>query len=360
MFVLTDNNLLEKSDQILNTNFNIYDNLLSQIGKTPVVKLTISGFDIYGKCEYLNPGGSIKDRAAKYLIEQAEKSGMLKPGGVIIEGSSGNQGIALAMIGALKGYKVIITVPYRTSKTKVNILKAYGAEVKICDEEGERGYVAVARYLARTTPNSYMPDQYYNILNTEAHYHSTGPDIWRQTQGKVTHVVIAMGTCGTITGVAKFLKSKNPNIKIWGVDAETSERSLKEQQIEQEIEQEIEKKIEKKRERAKANNIDNINDFGVKLGAGISVQPYQVEGIGVDVLDGLYSPNLIDEIATYSDDDIFAMTKKCAQKFGLLVGLSSAAVLKMIEDKISSFKKDDYVIAILADSGRSYLDKVEF
>ena len=356
MFKLTDNDLLEKNEQICYTNFNIYSDLISQIGSTPLVKIKISDFYIYGKCEYLNPGGSIKDRAAKYLIEQAEKSGILKPGGVIIEGSSGNQGIALAMIGALKGYKVIITVPYRTSKTKVNILKAYGAEVKICDEEGDRGYVAVARYLAKTTPNSYMPDQYYNILNTEAHYHSTGPDIWQQTQGKVTHVVIAMGTCGTITGVAKFLKSKNPNIKIWGVDAETSERSLKEKQIEQEIKKELEKKIEG----VNPKNLDNINDFGVKLGAGISVQPYQVEGIGVDVLDGLYSPDLIDEIATYSDDDIFAMTKKCAQKFGLLVGLSSAAVLKMIEDKISSFKNDDYVIAILADSGRSYLDKVEF
>ena len=300
--------------------------MISQIGNTPVIRLRISSFDIYGKCEYLNPGGSIKDRAAKYLIEQAEKSGLLKPGGVIIEGSSGNQGIALAMIGSIKGYKVIITVPYRTSKIKVNILKAYGAEVKVCDEEGERGYVSVARSLAKSIPNSYMPDQYYNKLNTQAHYYSTGPDIWQQTKGKVTHVVIAMGTCGTISGVSKFLKQKNSDIQIWGVDAKTSARSL----------------------------------FELKQKNNINIQPYQVEGIGVDVLDGLYSPELIDEISTYSDDEIFAMTKKVAKTHGLLIGFSSAAVLKMIEDRVNCFKKGDCVIAILADSGRSYLDKIEF
>ena len=243
--------------------------ILDQIGDTPLVKLPLvtknKGIKLYGKCEYLNPGGSIKDRAAKFMIDDAEKTGLLGPNGTIVEGSSGNQGIAIAMIGALKGYKVIITVPNRTSLTKVNILKAYGAKVYICDEDGSSGYVEVAKEIARKTPGSFMPNQYFNPLNTKAHYLSTGPDIWEQSQGKVTHFICAMGTCGTICGVASYLKEKNPKIQIWGVDAKTSLRS------------------------AHSFNQKNPNNL-------VKPKPYKVEGIGVDVLDGLYNPSLIDKI----------------------------------------------------------------
>jgi cystathionine beta-synthase len=311
----------------------INSGVLDQIGHTPLIKLPVATKDadikFYGKCEYLNPGGSIKDRAAKYMIEHAEKTGLLKPNGVIVEGSSGNQGIALAMIGALKGYKVIITVPNRTSSTKVNTLKAYGARVYICDEEGEHGYVEVAREIALKTPGAFMPDQYYNPINSRAHYVSTGPDIWRQTKGEITHFIAAMGTCGTICGVASYLKEQNPNIKIWGVDAKTSVRS--------------------------AHHFNQKNPHNL-----VKPKPYKVEGIGVDVLDGIYNPSLIDKISCYSDEDIFAMTKSFSKNHGMLVGFSSAAVLKMLEDNLGEFKGGEYVVAILADSGRNYLDKIDF
>ena len=332
-------NILEEKELLKNKP--VSSGILDQIGNTPLIRLPFlilkdrkdnhkdSDIKFYGKCEYLNPGGSIKDRAAKYMIEHAQSLGLLKPGGVIVEGSSGNQGIALAMIGSLKGYKVIITVPNRTSSVKVNTLKAYGAEVYVCEEEGENGYVEVAREIALKTPGSFMPDQYYNPINLQAHYSSTGPDIWRQTRGKITHFIAAMGTCGTICGVASYLKEQNPNIKIWGVDAKTSVRSA--------------------------------HSFNQKNPANkVKPQPYQVEGIGVDVLDGLYNPDLIDKISCYSDEDIFVMTKKLAQTQGMLVGLSSAAALKMLEDNLDEFKDGDYVVAILADSGRSYLDKIDF
>lgn len=307
--------------------------ILDQIGNTPLIKLPFAtrneDIKFYGKCEHLNPGGSIKDRAAKYMIEHAESLGLLKPGGVIVEGSSGNQGIALAMIGALKGYKVIITVPNRTSLTKVNTLKAYGAKVYVCDEDGENGYVEVAREITHKTPGAFMPDQYYNPINIKAHYTSTGPDIWEQTRGKITHFICAMGTCGTICGVASYLKEQNPNIKIWGVDAKTSARSAY---------------------YFNQKNPDNL----------VKPKPYKVEGIGVDVLDGLYNPSLIDKVSCYSDEDIFAMTKNFSKSYGMLIGLSSAAVLKMLEDNLCEFRDGDYVVAILADSGRNYLDKMVY
>ena len=317
-------------------------NILSNIGNTPMRLLPSLNPEykfqnIFEKCEYLNPGGSIKDRAAKYMITQAEQTGKLKPGGVIIEASSGNQGIALAMIGACKKYKVIITVPHRTSSHKVNLLKAYGAEVKICAEDGANGYVAVAKQIAHNTPNSYMPDQYYNPWNMQAHYYSTGAEIWQQSQGKVTHIIAAMGTGGTICGISKYLKQKNPKIQIWGADCATSARSI---------------------DIIKQSGDTKTLAYLKQLGA------YQVEGIGVDVLNGLYTnhisshPKAINKISTYTDQQIFAMAKNLAQNHGILVGLSSAAVLNMLYDNYDSFIEQDYIVTILADSGRSYLDKI--
>lgn len=210
-----------------------FKSLLGAIGNTPLVKLDLDTKpSLYAKLEYLNPGGSIKDRSALFLVEHAERTGKLKPGGTIVEATSGNQGIALAMIGAVKGYRVIITVPDRTSAEKIGVLKAYGAQVHVCKNTDSHfdsgGYHAKAEELLAAIPGAFMPNQYFNVLNAEAHYHSTGPEIWNQTQGKVTHFVCGAGTCGTISGVARYLKEKNSEIKIIGVDAATSFYSSKE------------------------------------------------------------------------------------------------------------------------------------
>jgi cystathionine beta-synthase len=300
----------------------IKNSILSLIGNTPMITINLpsSACQIRAKLEHLNPGGSIKDRAALYMVEEAERKGLLKKGGTIIEGSSGNQGIALAMIGALKGYAVKITVPSRTSTEKIATLKAYGAEVIVCDPQtGVHGYTELAQKLHRQTPNSFMPDQYLNPVNMEAHYRTTGPEIWRQTEGKVTHVIMAMGSCGTITGVGRYLKEQNPHIKIIGVDAERSLRST-----------------------------------GLPLG-------YQAEGLGVDVIEGgLLDPHVIDEIYTISDDAAFEATRKLAKTQGLLMGISSGAVMHITERVAPTLKTDDMLVILLADSGRAYLEKVFF
>lgn len=292
--------------------------ILAAIGNTPLVPLRIKGvsFACSAKLEYLNPGGSIKDRSALYMIEEAERLGQLKPGYTIIEGSSGNQGIAVAMIGAVKGYPVIVTVPERTSHEKVTTLKAYGAEVIVCKEHGEgTGYTEVARALHLSNPKSFMLNQYYNPQNIEAHFQSTGPEIWKQTNGKLTHIIMAMGSCGTIMGVSRYLKEQNPGVHVIGVDAATSALSSQ------------------------------------------VPAPYQVEGIGVDALDGLFDRKWVDEIHTVTDDEVFTEVRALAKEEGLLVGLSSAAVLSVLKRTAHSFPKDANVVVILADSGRAYLQK---
>jgi len=292
--------------------------ILAAIGNTPLVRLDFPPeVPIYAKLEYLNPGGSIKDRSALYMIEQAEQTGLLKPGYTIIEGSSGNQGIAVAMIGAIKGYKVTITVPERTSIEKVATLKAYGAEVLICkDHDSDESYTDVAKRLHKANPNSFMPNQYYNSLNLEAHYRSTGPEIWAQTEGKLTHIVMALGSCGTAMGVSRYLKEQNPAIKVIGVDAATSMLSSP------------------------------------------SPEPYQAEGIGVDSLEGLFDKRYVDEVIGVHDDEIFAKTRCLARDHGLLVGISSGAVMHAAEKYAKTLNKNDYMVVIFADSGRAYLNKV--
>lgn len=298
-----------------------YKKLLECVGNTPIVKLDVAVRPTFlAKLEFLNPGGSVKDRSALFMIEQAEKKGLLKPGGTIIEASSGNQGIALAMIGALKGYKVFITVPDRTAQEKVAILRAYGAEVCVCpntdDLHDPRGYHAKAEQLLHSIPGAFMPNQYFNKANPMAHFKTTGPEIWKQTKGTVTHVILGAGSCGTISGVGRYLKKKNPNIKIIGVDAATSAYSSP------------------------------------------TPKAYKVEGLGIDVITDTFDQSVVDKIIPISDEDAFAMTRRLATENGLLVGISSGAVMHVALEYCKNLTENDVVVVILADSGKNYLSKV--
>jgi cystathionine beta-synthase len=300
---------------------NVYKNVLQQIGNTPIIKLDIDVQPtMLAKLEYLNPGGSLKDRPALFMIEDAEKKGLLKPGGTIVEASSGNQGIALAMIGAVKGYKVIITVPDRTSDEKIAALRAYGAKVFVCPDtdtlDDPQGYHAKAEELHEEIPGAFMPNQYFNTLNVLAHYSTTGPEIWKQTNGEITHFFAGTGSCGTISGVGKYLKEQNKNVKIIGIDAATSTYSSK------------------------------------------NPKSYETEGIGIDVVSDNLNLSVIDEILTIEDKDSFAMTRKMATEWGLLVGLSSGAVMHVALNYAKNMKPTDVGVVMFGDSGRAYLSKV--
>jgi len=297
-----------------------FNSLLTAIGNTPLVKVHKKNpADIYAKLEYLNPGGSLKDRPALYMIEKAEIDGDLKPGGTIIDASSGNYGISLAMVGALKGYSVIICVPDRTSKEKQDAIKAYGATIHICedtaDHDSPNGYHATAERLCKEVTNAFMPNQYLNPTNSEAHYFMTGPEIWKQTEGKITHFIAGAGTCGTICGVGRYLKEQNPQVKIIGIDSPNSFRST-----------------------------------------GGHPKPYKIEGIGVDLDTKILDYSVIDLMLEVSDDEAFDMTRKLAHK-GFLAGVSSGAVAAGAEKIEHEFTKDDLVVMIFGDSGRSYLTK---
>ncbi len=294
--------------------------LLNLVGNTPLITLNLnSKAKILAKLEYLNPGGSIKDRSALFMVEKAEKEGILQPGGTIIEASSGNQGIALAMIGALKGYRVIITVPQKTSIEKISLLKAYGAEVIVCPDtaslEDPENYHVKAKQLAQEISNSFMPNQYFNSTNLLAHYHTTGPEIWEQTKGKITYFFTGTGSCGTISGVGRYLKEKNPKIQIIGIDSIHSAYSAPKPEV------------------------------------------YHVEGIGIDVITENFDQTVIDKIETVTDDEAITETKRLI-KNGHLVGLSSGAVMYILNKYLPSFTKDDVVVVIFADSGKSYLSKL--
>lgn len=275
---------------------------------------------LLAKLEMTNPGGSIKDRCALYMIEHAEKQGLLKPGGTIVEASSGNQGIALSMIGKIKGYRTIITVPDRTAPEKIAVLKAYGAEVYVCpntdSHDDPKHYHALAVRLAQTIPGAYMPNQYFNPANPMAHYKTTGPEIWQQTHGTVTHFICGAGSCGTLSGVGRYLKEQRSSITIIGVDAKTSLYSSKEPKA------------------------------------------YQVEGLGIDVISETFDQKVVDQIIPISDEDAFAMTRKLAQEHGLLVGLSSGAVMHVALEYAKNLSPQDVVVCIFADSGRNYLSKL--
>ena len=304
----------------MSSNNSSYKTLIEHIGNTPLAKLEFgTSPTLLAKLEYLNPGGSLKDRPALFMLEQAEKDGRLKPGGTIVEASSGNQGIALSMIGALKGYNVIITVPDRTSVEKIETLRAYGAKVYVCPDtntlEDPNSYHSKAEELHHKIDGAFMPNQYYNKENVLAHYTTTGPEVWNQTNGTITHFFAGMGSCGTISGAGKYLKEQNPNVKIIGIDAATSKLSSP------------------------------------------NPKSYKTEGIGVDVISDTLNRDVIDEIITIEDKDAFAMTKELANK-GLLVGLSSGAVMHIALNYAKKLKVDDVMVVLLADSGRAYLSKV--
>ncbi len=296
------------------------NDLLDAIGNTPLINVP---FDkekrVFAKLEYLNPGGSIKDRPALFMIEEAERKGLLKRGGTIIEASSGNQGIALAMIGAIKGYKVIITVSEKVSEEKVKTLKAYGAKVIICPTiplHDPRNYHNQPEIMRKKIPNSFVPNQYFNLSNPKGHYTTLGPEIWQQTKGKITHLFAPAGTGGTVSGVGKFLKEKNQKIKIIVVDVNTS--------------------------------------FHATKG---NPKSYQMEGIGIDFETPCLDESVVDEFLPVSDKQSFAMLKKMASKYGLLLGGSGGAVAYATFKYLNKLKKDDLAVMIFSDSGRAYLSK---
>ncbi len=299
----------------------VHKNLLCAIGNTPLVGINFeTPARIHAKLEYLNPGGSVKDRSALYMIEEAEQLGILKPGGTLIEASSGNQGIATAMIGAVKGYKVIITVFEKISLEKYQTIKAYGAEVIKCPAtqfvDDPLSYHSQAVQIHKNTPNSFMLNQYMNVSNAYAHYHMLGPEIWKQTEGKITHFFAAAGTGGTISGVGRYLKEQNPSVKIIAVDSAHSFRATKG-----------------------------------------NPKPYKLEGIGVDFSSPVLNQSVIDEYLCVTDEEALSALKPMASKHGLLIGLSSGAVAYAAEQYAKTMGPQDFGIMVFGDSGRAYLTK---
>ena len=308
----------------------IYQNILETIGNTPLVKINKLNPNpkvlMAVKLEFLNPGGSIKDRIGSYLVAKAEKEGKLKKGGTIVEGTSGNTGVGLALVAAVKGYKTIFTMPDKMSEEKINLLRAYGAKVVITptavSPDDPRSYYKVSDKLA-DQPGAYKPDQYNNQANPEAHYRTTGPEIWEQTQGKVTHIVAGMGTGGTISGIAKYLKEKNPKIKIIGVDPVGSIFY----------------------EYYKTGKIPKL------------FKTYKVEGVGEDFLPKTMNVSVVDEIITVSDKDSFITARALSKKEGILSGGSSGMALFAAKKVVKKLKRG-LIVVILPDSGKNYLSKI--
>ncbi|MFQ3332228.1 MAG: cystathionine beta-synthase [Thalassomonas sp.] len=309
-----------------------YNNILETIGNTPLVKLNKTVETdalVLAKVETFNPGHSIKDRMALKMIEDAEQDGRLQPGGTIIEGTSGNTGMGLALAAIQKGYKCIFVMADKQSKEKMDILRAVGAEVVVCPTdvppESKLSYYSVAKRLTTETPNSWYVNQYDNPSNAAAHYESTGPEIWEQTEGKITHLVVGVGTGGTISGTAKYLKEKNPNVKVWGIDTYGS----------------VFKKYHETGEFDK-NEIYN----------------YITEGIGEDILPENVDFNIIDHFEKVTDKDGAIMARRLSREEGIMVGYSAGSAihgLNQLKDKLS---KDDVVVVIFHDHGTRYVGKL--
>jgi len=309
------------------------NSILETIGNTPLVKINRITKDIpasvYAKIETFNPGNSIKDRMALKMIEDAEKDGRLKPGGVIVEGTSGNTGMGLAIAAVVKGYKCIFTTTDKQSKEKVDALKAFGAEVIVCptdvDPEDPRSYYSVSSRLEKEIPNAWKPNQYDNLSNSVAHYEQTGPEIWKQTDGKITHLVVGVGTGGTICGTAKYLKEQNPDIKAFGIDTYGS----------------VFKKY-------KETGIFDKNE----------IYPYITEGIGEDFLPANVNFDLIDYFEKVTDKDAAIMTRRIAREEGILAGNSAGSAMAGLVQMADKFKKGDVVVVIFHDHGTRYLGKM--
>jgi cystathionine beta-synthase len=308
-------------------------NILETIGNTPMVKLNKVtaelGCLVLAKVEYFNPGHSCKDRMALKMIEDAEADGRLKPGGTIIEGTSGNTGMGLALGAIIKGYKLICVITDKQSKEKMDILRAVGAKVIVCPTDVEptdpRSYYSVSRKLAEETPNGWYVNQYDNMSNTKANYEQTGPEIWEQTDGKVTHFVVGVGTGGTISGVGKYLKEQNPNVKVWGVDTYGS----------------VFKKY-------KETGIFDENE----------VYSYVTEGIGEDILPENVNFDIIDGFTKVTDKDAAVYTRRLALEEGLFVGMSSGSAIKGLLQLKDEFGPDDVVVVLFHDSGSRYVGKI--
>jgi cystathionine beta-synthase len=312
----------------------VYNNILETIGNTPLVKINKIGKDLikaelYAKVEYFNPGNSIKDRIGLQMVLDAEAQGLLNPGGTIIECTSGNTGMGLALAAAVKGYKAIFTTNDKQSKEKIDALRAVGAEVIVCptnvSHDDPRGYHAVAHRLSQEIPNSYWMNQYENLSNRKAHYLSTGPEIFEQTEGKITHYVSTIGTGGTMTGTAMYLKEKNKNIQTLAVDAFGS-------------------------------ILKRFKDTGQK---DISeAYPYLIEGIGQDIIPGNFDFDFIDYVEQVSDKDAAQMCRRLAQEEGLFTGYSGGAVMQGVLQMADKFKEGDIVVIIFHDHGSRYVGKV--
>jgi len=310
-----------------------YNNILETIGNTPLVKLNkvvkpIKA-TVLAKIETTNPGNSIKDRMAVKMIEDAERSGALKPGGTIIEGTSGNTGMGLAIAAVIKGYKCIFTTTDKQSKEKIDALRAFGAEVIVCptnvDPEDTRSYYSVSSRLEKETPNAWKANQYDNLSNMQAHYEQTGPEIWEQTEGKITHLLVGVGTGGTISGTGKYLKEKNPNIKVWGIDTYGS----------------VFKKY-------KETGVFDKNE----------IYPYITEGIGEDFLPQNVDFDVIDHFEKVTDKDAALMTREIAQKEGIFVGNSAGAAIAGLLQLTDRLTADDVVVVIFHDHGSRYMGKM--
>ncbi len=302
---------------------NVAENVLALIGNTPMVRLSHVGKglrpQLLGKLEQLNPGGSVKDRIGLLMIEDAERRGLLRPGGTIVEPTSGNTGVGLAMAAAIKGYRLVCTMPDKMSQEKRDLLRAYGAEVVVCPTavppESPESYYRVADRLAREIPGGFQPNQYYNANNPEAHYRSTGPEIWDQTGGTVTHVVMGVGTGGTVSGVGKYLKERNEKIQIVGADPEGS----------------------------------------IYTG---DIHPYKTEGIGEDFYPGTFDPAIVDRWFRVSDRDGLLMARRLTREEGILVGGSAGTAMFAALEIARELDERHVVVVVFPDSGRSYLSKI--
>ena len=312
----------------------ICDTILDAIGNTPMVRINkltrgVTEATVLVKLETFNPGNSIKDRIALRMVEDAERSGQLKPGGTIVEGTSGNTGMGLAIVAAIKGYRCIFTTTDKQSKEKIDALKAFGAEVIVCptdvDPEDPRSYYSVSSRLAREIPGAWKANQYDNLSNTSAHYEWTAPEIWEQTEGRVTHLVVGVGTGGTVSGIGRYLKERNPAVKVWGVDTYGS----------------VFKKY-------KDTGIFDKNE----------IYPYITEGIGEDFLPANVDFAIIDHFEKVTDKDAAIMTRRLAREDGIWVGNSAGAAMAGVVQLAEHFRAGDVVVVIFPHPGSRYLGKM--